>query len=113
MTRKRQAIYFRDAETGKEPAKEWIRSLKDNMGKAKILVRIERAENGNFGDHKSVGDGVFELRISFGPGYRVYYSLDGQDLILLLVAGDKSSQQKDIEMAKEYWSDHKKENANG
>lgn len=109
MTQKRQANYYKDAATGKEPAKDWINSLKDNMGKAKILTRIERAESGNFGDYKSVGDGVFELRISFGPGYRVYYALDGQDLILLLIAGDKSTQQKDIANAKEFWTTHKKE----
>ncbi|MFZ4405381.1 MAG: type II toxin-antitoxin system RelE/ParE family toxin, partial [Pseudobdellovibrionaceae bacterium] len=95
--------------SGKEPAKEWIGSLKDNMGKAKILTRIERAQGGNFGDHESVGGGVFELRISFGPGYRVYYALEGQELILLLVAEDKSTQQKDIAKAKEFWTNHKKE----
>ena len=110
MSQKRQAIYYKDTATGKEPAREWITSLKDNMGKAKILTRIERAESGNFGDHKSVGDGIFELRISFGPGYRVYYALDGLELILLLVAGDKSTQQKDINSAKDFWTTHKKEN---
>lgn len=109
MSQKRQAIYYKDTKTGKEPAKEWIISLRDQMGKAKIFTRIERAEYGNFGDHKSVGDGVFELKISFGPGYRVYYALDGQDLILLLVAGDKSTQQKDIDTAKIFWQSHKKE----
>lgn len=110
MSQKRQAIYYKDTATGKEPAREWIHSLKDKMGKVKILTRIERAEGGNFGDHKSVGEGVFELKISFGPGYRVYYALDGQDIILLLVAGDKSTQSKDIDVAKKFWIIHKKEN---
>lgn len=109
MVQKRHAIYYKDSVSGKEPAKEWILSLKDNMGKAKILTRIERAERGNFGDHKSLGDGVFELKISFGPGYRVYYALDGVDIILLLIGGDKSSQTKDIGKAKEFWSIHRKE----
>lgn len=103
MSQKRQAIYFKDTSTGKEPAKEWIRSLKDNLGKAKILTRIERAENGN------VGAGIFELKIDYGPGYRVYYAFDGHEIILLLVAGDKSTQKNDIEKAKFYWAIHKKE----
>lgn len=107
MIQKRQAAYYKDVSTGKEPAKEWISSLKDIMGKAKILTRIERAESGNFGDHKSVGDGVFELRVSFGPGYRVYYALENNEIILLLVAGDKSTQEKDISRAKEFWNTHK------
>lgn len=109
MSQKRQAYYFKDTATGKEPAKDWISSLKDRMGRAKILTRIERAENGNFGDHSSVGDGVFELRVDFGPGYRIYYALDGSELILLLVAGDKSTQPKDIIKAKDFWAAHKKE----
>ena len=109
MSEKRQAIYFKDTTTGKEPAKDWIQSMRDNMGKAKIFTRISRAEDGNFGDHSSVGNGVFELRIDFGPGYRVYYGLEGSDLIILLIVGDKSSQVKDINKAKEFWASHKSE----
>lgn len=105
----RTAVYYRDPRTGKEPAKEWLSSLKDLTSQAKIYARIERTEAGNFGDHKSVGRGVMELRINFGPGYRVYYALDGESIILLLAAGDKSSQNKDIAMAKAYWDLHKNE----
>jgi putative addiction module killer protein len=112
MSQKRQAIYFKDKTSGKEPAKEWIDSMKDKMGKAKIFTRISRAENGNLGDHSSVGDGVFELRIDFGPGYRVYYALEGSDFIILLVAGDKSSQAKDISKSKEFWASHKNDKLN-
>lgn len=106
MTSLRIAIYYKEVSSGKEPAKEWLFSLKDKMGKAKIMNRISRAESGNFGDHRSVGEGVFELKIDFGPGYRVYYALDGQEIILLLLAGDKSSQSKDIEKSKFYWNQY-------
>lgn len=84
--KKRQAIYFRDAK-GREPARDWLEKLKDYKGQAKIAVRIGRAEMGNFGDHKAVGDGVSELRIDFGPGYRVYYALDEIDEIILAING--------------------------
>lgn len=70
-------------------------------GTRPILVRIQRLSlTGNFGDAKSVGDGVFEMRIDYGPGYRLYYALRGSELVLLLIGGDKSSQQKDIAKAK-------------
>ncbi len=109
MIRRRTATYFKDLATGKEPAREWLKSLKDRMGQARISARILRAESGNFGDHKSVGEGVTELRIPVGPGYRLYYALDGEDIILLLIGGDKSTQSKDIEIAKKYWVSHKAE----
>lgn len=113
MTRRRTAIYFKDLVSGKEPAREWLESLKDHIGQARISARILRAESGNFGDHKSVGDGVMELRIPVGPGYRLYYALDGKDIILLLVGGDKSTQNKDIEVAKKHWVSHKAEKSKG
>lgn len=103
----RKSIYYRDSK-GKEPAKEWLHSLRDIAGKARIFTRIERAERGNFGDHKTLGNGVSELRIDFGPGYRVYFAIDADDtIILLLVAGDKPSQQDDIEKAKVFWKEHR------
>ena len=113
MVKLRTAIYYKDSSTGKEPAREWLESLKDRSGQARIFTRIVRAESGNFGDYRSVGENIFELRIDAGPGYRVYYALDGNDIILLLVAGDKSSQTKDIEMAKQYWTAHKLESKGG
>ena len=79
----------------------WLRKLKDPAGKVAVLRRIGRAQKGNFGDHKHVGEGVFEMRIPSGPGYRVYYMQTGDVVYLLLVGGDKSSQQKDIEKAQE------------
>ncbi|MBI2520196.1 MAG: type II toxin-antitoxin system RelE/ParE family toxin [Bdellovibrio sp.] len=104
----RTARFYR-TEGEKEPAREWLDSLKDKVGQAKIFTRIRRAETGNFGDHKVVGEGVSELRITHGPGYRIYYGVDDNDnLIILLVAGDKSTQEKDIENSKLYWKDYKK-----
>jgi putative addiction module killer protein len=72
-----------------------------------ILKKVKRIALGNFGDTKSLGDGVYELRIDIGPGYRVYYGLDGKTVVLLLSGGDKSTQIKDIKQAKEYWNDYK------
>lgn len=85
---------------------KWLKGLKDPMGKASVLRRIERAESqGNFGDHQSVGDNVSEMRIFVGPGYRLYYTQVGDEVVWLLVGGDKSSQKKDIELAKEMAAD--------
>lgn len=80
---------------------KWLKRLKDVAARARILVRIQRLSlTGNFGDAKPVDDGVFEMRIDYGPGYRLYYALRGSELVLLLIGGDKSSQQKDIAKAK-------------
>lgn len=77
----------------------WLRKLKDRRAAARVLVRIDRLVSGNPGDVKPAGNGVSELRINYGPGYRVYYLRDGQQLILLLSGGDKSSQDSDIKTA--------------
>ncbi|GAB4061624.1 type II toxin-antitoxin system RelE/ParE family toxin [Uliginosibacterium sediminicola] len=77
----------------------WIDGLRDIQGRARILVRIERLAAGNPGDMKSVGEGVSELRIDFGPGYRVYFTKRGQELVILLAGGDKSTQATDIKTA--------------
>jgi putative addiction module killer protein len=79
---------------------KWLGALRDKRGRAKILVRIERLTKGNPGDVAPVGDGVSELRINYGPGYRVYYVQRGTRYVLLLVGGDKSTQDKDIALAK-------------
>lgn len=79
---------------------KWLKKLKDVQGKVAVIRRIDRMKNGNFGDHKSVGDEVSELRIPTGPGYRVYYTQYGEEIIILLIGGDKSSQQDDIVKAK-------------
>lgn len=78
----------------------WLKQLRDVRARAKIIVRIQRLEEGNAGDVAPVGDGLSEMRIHFGPGYRVYYANRGAELILLLCGGDKSSQQRDIDAAK-------------
>jgi putative addiction module killer protein len=77
----------------------WVDNLRDMRGRARILARIERLALGNPGDVKAVGEGVSELRIDYGPGYRVYYTQHGQSLVILLAGGDKSTQAKDIKTA--------------
>jgi putative addiction module killer protein len=79
----------------------WLKALKDPIGKARIASRIRSAEQGNFGDCEPVGDGVSEMRVHCGPGYRVYYSRKGEVMYLLLCGGDKSTQSRDIKQAKE------------
>jgi len=79
---------------------KWLKKLRDQKTKARFLVRIRRMELGNFGDHKSVGDGVSELRFAFGPGYRIYFTRQGDKVVVLLVGGDKDTQDKDIAKAK-------------
>lgn len=91
---------------GKIPFREWLRSLRDNKAKAKVTIRINRVRLGNLGDTKGVGNGVHELRIKYGPGYRVYYGHEGKQIVLLLCGGDKSTQKKDIKLAHAYWTAH-------
>lgn len=79
---------------------EWLRDLKDRQGRARIVSRLDRLEDGNPGNSRSVGEGVVELKIDVGPGYRVYYIQRGEVLIILLCGGDKSTQTRDIERAK-------------
>ena len=84
-----------------EPFREWLENLRDRKAAAKIAARLARLELGNFGDAEPVGEGVTELRIHFGPGYRVYVVQRGQILVVVLCGGDKSSQDRDIKRAKE------------
>ena len=79
----------------------WLEKLKDRQNRVRILDRFSRLSDGLFGDSHSVGGGVSELRLDFGPGYRIYYTLRGVELVILLVGGDKSSQSRDIERAKQ------------
>ena len=87
----------------------WMLSLKDRAGRTRIIARIRRLGDGNPGDFRSVGSGVLELRVNFGPGYRVYYLQRGDILILLLCGGDKSTQSRDIERAKAMASEYHEE----
>lgn len=79
----------------------WFESLKDRQTARRIQARIDRAEEGNFGDHKAVGEGVSEMRIHHGPGFRVYFTQRGMEIVILLAGGDKSSQTQDIATAHE------------
>ena len=92
---------------GQEPFTEWLKPLRDQRTRKRIQARIDRIESGNLGDHRPVGDGVFELRFQFGPGYRIYFGEVDNTIILLLCGGDKSSQYRDIERAKGYWQEYK------
>ena len=80
--------------------KKWMNSLRDNQARYRILTRIKRLSEGNPGDVKPVGEGISEMRIDYGPGYRVYYKDTGREIIILLCGGDKTTQQEDIARAK-------------
>lgn len=91
---------------GWEPVTEWLKGLRDVQGKRRINARIHRLAAGHYGDHKHIQDGVYELRLFFGPGYRVYFGEDGDTVVVLLCGGDKGSQEKDIEAALAYWKEY-------
>lgn len=95
---------------GKIPVTDWLSSLRDQRARVQIEIRLKRVITGNFGDCKPVGDGILELRIDIGAGYRLYCGRHGQILVILLNGGDKSTQAADINRAKEYWSDWKRMN---
>lgn len=95
-------------EDGTEPYTEWFRRLRDKSAKANIISRLHRVESGNFGDHKTVGEGVNELRINVGPGYRIYFGMNAAVMVILLCGGDKSTQDRDIGRAKAIWADWKR-----
>jgi putative addiction module killer protein len=90
---------------GASPFRKWLAGLALET-RARVQARVFRFETGNLGDHKTVGDGVWEARLDFGPGYRVYFAKTGRTVILLLVGGDKRSQKKDINQAKRYWAQY-------
>ena len=91
--------------SGKEPFTEWLDSIRDKTTQRRIEKRIDRLEDGNKGDRRHLGPNLYELRLAFGPGYRIYFSEPDSTTILILCAGDKSSQTRDIERAKEYLLD--------
>lgn len=93
---------------GRAPFEDWLNALKDVQGRARIRARLARLQAGNFGDCKPLRDGVQELRIDHGPGYRVYLSRQGSVLVLLLCGSDKSEQNKSIKQALAYLTDWKK-----
>jgi putative addiction module killer protein len=95
-------------ENGVIPFRAWFGKLRDVVAKTAIAKRIDRSALGNFGTCRSVGSGVTEMKIDVGPGYRVYIAHHGEKLVILLCGGDKSTQPKDIELAKNYWLDWKR-----
>ncbi|MBV9852720.1 MAG: type II toxin-antitoxin system RelE/ParE family toxin [Armatimonadetes bacterium] len=94
-------------ESGKAPFDIWLAGIRDQKTRQRIQARLTRLQNGNFGDFQSVGKEVFELRIFFGPGYRIYFALAGDVMIVLLGGGDKGTQSKDIEAAQMLWQEYK------
>lgn len=93
-------------EAGVSPFERWFRGVKDAKTQAVVRKRLDRVALGNFGDCKAVGEGVSELRIDYGPGYRIYLGEDGDVLVILLCAGNKATQAADIRRAKEYWAEY-------
>ncbi len=102
------AVY--ETEFGERPLQVYLLGLRDAEAKRRIVQRILRAQAGNLGDHHSVGDGIHELRIDYGPGYRVYYAWRGQTIVMLFCAGDKRTQDADIARAVSYRNDLERRN---
>ena len=98
--------FFKTIE-GKEPFIDWYRNLRDRKSRTQIAERLDRIGLGNFGNHKALGAGVYELKIPYGPGFRIYYGIQNKIVIIILCGGDKASQPKDIQKAKEYWALYK------
>ncbi len=94
--------YYKDSR-GKSPFWKWLERLKDRKARATIKVRIDRVERGNLGDCRSLGNGIFEIKIRFGPGYRVYFGFLEQAIVVMLMGGSKKTQSQDIERAKNLW----------
>ncbi|SRR5258706_16224203 len=107
MEHQRRELRNYQTPEGKDPFREWLLSLRDVRARHKVIVRLKRLAFGHFADCRFLGNGVFEHRIHFGPGYRVYFGEDKGKLIILLCGGDKSSQPRDIEKARRYWEDYR------
>ena len=93
---------------GRSPFQEWLDSLRDIKARVRIEKRLERVALGNLGDYRSVGEGVYELKIGYGPGYRIYFGQVGSTIVLLLCGGDKSTQEQDFLRSNEYWRDYER-----
>jgi putative addiction module killer protein len=98
-------LHYRTVE-GRFPYREWVESVADRKARAAVLARVDRLAFGAFGDWKIAGNGVFELRVHLGPGYRIYFGRDRKTVVILLCGGDKGSQDSDIKQAKKYWKDY-------
>jgi putative addiction module killer protein len=104
-TRPKSVLAYRTRD-GRLPFDNWLRELRDTNAVARILARIGRVRRGILGGCKSAGEGVSELRVDYGPGYRVYFGQQGETLVVLLCGGDKRTQERDIRQARLYWSDY-------
>jgi len=93
-------------ENGAIPFRDWLYDLRDRHGVERIRARLARVRAGNFGRVRVLGDGISELKVDHGPGYRLYYAMAGVTVVLLLVGGDKSTQQQDIQKAKKFWREY-------
>jgi putative addiction module killer protein len=102
----KEVVAFR-AKDGQVPFEVWLDDLDDKRAVARVLARLARVRQGNLGDCKSIGEGVSELRVDYGPRYRVYFGQRGQTLVVLLCGGDKRTQDRDIRLAKQYWQEFK------
>jgi putative addiction module killer protein len=107
----KQLEYY-ETPDGKRPFQDWLLNLRDQNGRRKIKARLDRVSLGNLGYCEAVGNGVLELKIDIGPGYRVYFGQFGNKFVILLNGGDKSSQQRDINLAHEYWADYRRRYGN-
>lgn len=101
-------VEFYAEDGGYEPFRDWLDHLRDMGAKERILKRLRRLAEGNPGDNRSVGHGICELKIDYGPGYRLYYARRGATWVILLCGGDKSSQRRDIVRAYWYWEDYRR-----
>ena len=100
-------VFRYQREDGQEPFSDWLNALRDKIAQARIRIRLRQLQAGSFGDCEPVGEGVVELRVHVGPGYRVYCGRHGKAVVLLLCGGDKSSQKTDIKRAKALWAEWK------
>lgn len=102
-----KTILAYEDEHGNEPYTEWFTRLRDAQSKARIEIRLKRLAAGLYGNCEPVGEGVSELRMFFGPGYRVYFGEEADNIVILLCGGDKSTQKQDIKTAKDFWKEYK------
>jgi putative addiction module killer protein len=102
----KELVFYAD-ENGNEPFQLWLDDLRDAKNRRRILSRLVRVQQGNYGDVEPIGEGLSELRFFFGAGYRVYFGEDAGNIVVILCGGDKSSQSQDIENAKAYWQEYK------
>lgn len=101
----KQLVFYAD-ENGDEPFQLWLDDLRDARNRRRILRRLTRVQQGNYGDVEPIGEGLSELRFFFGAGYRVYFGEDADNIVVILCGGDKDSQSQDIENAKAYWQEY-------